>query len=96
MILKMKGHANAGKQGEDIICSAASMLVYTLAQNIKFLEQAGVAKDVSVILEEGNALVSCEPTDEADTLLCVFDSITTGFLLLSENYPDHVKFIEKN
>ena len=95
LILKMKGHANAGKKGEDIICASASMLAYTLAQNIKYLENAGVAKDVNIILEDGCALISCSPVDEKETLLCVYDTITTGFALLYNNYPNNLKFIEK-
>lgn len=95
LVLKMKGHADAGKAGEDIICASASMLAYTLAQNVLFLEKAGVAKNVNIILEEGNALVSCSPAEEKETLLCTYDAITTGFVLLQGNYPDNLKFIEK-
>lgn len=95
MILKMKGHANAVESGNDPICAAASMLMYTLAQNVMYLQDAGVADDVRVILEEGEALVSCRAVDEKETLLCVFDTVTTGFMLLAGNYKDHVKFIEK-
>lgn len=94
LILKMKGHANAVNTGNDPVCAAASMLMYTLAQNVMYLQDAGVAEDVHVILEEGNALVSCRAKEEKETLLCVFDTVTTGFALLAGNYRDHVKFIE--
>ena len=30
--LKLSGHAGAANKGQDIICSAASMLAYTVAQ----------------------------------------------------------------
>lgn len=92
--LKMKGHANAVNTGNDPVCAAASMLMYTLAQNVIYLRNAGVAEDVNVILEEGNALVSCRAKEEKETLLCVFDTVTTGFALLAENYRDNVKFVE--
>ena len=95
LILEMKGHANAGERGKDLICASASMLTYTLAQNVRFLESAGVAKDVNIILEDGNALISCRPVEEKETLLCVYDTITTGFALLYGNYPNNLKFIEK-
>lgn len=78
-----------------MICASASMLAFTLAQNVKILEDAGVAKDVNIILEEGNALISCRPVGEKETLLCVYDTITTGFMLLHGNYPKNLKFIEK-
>ena len=33
--LKVKGHAGAAPQGYDTVCASASMLAYTVAQNIK-------------------------------------------------------------
>lgn len=95
LMLKMKGHADFANKGEDIICSAASILAYTLAQNVRFMESAGVAENVHIILKDGQALVSCKPTGEGETLSCIYDTITTGFALLQCNYPDYVKFIEK-
>ena len=52
-------------------------------------------KNVHCIIEDGNCLVSCEAVEEKETLLCTYDTITTGFVLLQANYPDNVKFIEK-
>lgn len=95
LILKAKGHANSTSKDKDIICACVSMLMYTLAQNIKFLQDAKVAKNVHCIIEDGNCLVSCEAVEEKETLLCTYDTITTGFVLLQANYPDNVKFIEK-
>lgn len=95
LILKMKGHADFANKGEDIICASASILAYTLAQNVRYMESAGVAKDVHIILEEGNAVIACTPVEESETLLCIYDTITTGFALLQCNYPDYVNFIEK-
>ena len=95
LILKVKGHANSTSNDKDMICACASMLMYTLAQNVKFLRDAGVAQNVHCIIEDGNMMVSCDPVDEKETLLCTYDTITTGFVLLQANYPDNVKFIEK-
>ncbi len=95
LVLKMKGHSYAGEPGKDIICASASILAYTLAQNIRYLESAGVAKDVNIILTEGEALISCKAVEEKETLLCVYDTITTGFALLHGNYPENVNFVEK-
>lgn len=95
LILKMKGHANAVTSGNDPICAAASMLMYTLAQNVLYLQDAGVAENAQIILEEGNALVSCRAKEDKETLLCVFDTVTTGFVLLAGNYRENVKFTER-
>lgn len=85
----------AGKAGNDLICASASALVSTLAQNITWLEKAGVAKNAKIILERGEALVACEAVGEEETLLCVYDTVVTGFAMLAHNYPKHVKFSEK-
>ena len=91
----MKGHAGAGKKGEDLVCASASILSATLAENVRILEKAGVAKNVNIIQEEGEVLVSCSPVEEKDTLLCVYETIITGFMMLHENFPKYLKFIEK-
>ena len=35
--LKLSGHAGAANKGQDIICSAASMLAYTVAQTAQYM-----------------------------------------------------------
>lgn len=95
LTLKMRGHANAGEPGKDIVCAAASILAYTLGQNVRWMESANVAKDVHIILEEGEAVIMSKPVGERETLECIYDTVTTGFTLLQGSYPDKVKFIEK-
>lgn len=96
LILKAKGHANSAEYGKDLVCAAVSALVQTLAGNVICLKNAEVAKDEQIILEEGNALVSCRAVNEKETLLCVYDTITTGLILLQQTYPQYIKYTENN
>lgn len=34
LIVKVKGHAQSGEAGHDLVCAAASILVYTLSANV--------------------------------------------------------------
>lgn len=95
LILKAKGHANSAEHGKDLICAAVSTLVHTLAGNVRSLKEAGVAKDVQIILESGNALVSCRAVEEKETLLCAYDTVTTGMIMLAQSYPEYVNYSEK-
>lgn len=92
--LKMKGHAGSAEEGKDLICAAATTLAYTLAQNLKIAERQGCVEDLEIILEPGDARISCRPTDDLETVQCMFETVRTGFLLLEGNYPDFIKFSE--
>lgn len=92
LTLRVKGHANAGNVGYDIICSAASILACTLGQQIKFAEVDGKLKyNPKIKLKEGDSLISCRAKDDAwAEILLYFAEIQTGFFLLAHNYPQYV------
>lgn len=93
--LSVTGHANAAKEGEDLICAAASMLAYTVAQTLQFSFEEGDLKEKPVIdISKGEAYVEAIPTDEGYALaLHTFFVAQVGFSLLEHNYPDHAKII---
>jgi uncharacterized protein YsxB (DUF464 family) len=91
--LKVKGHAGLAEKGKDIICSSATILAYTLAQNIKGAETRGLLKYAPTIkLREGNTIITCRAKDdEAYTeLLHTYLVVQTGYQLLAHNYPQYV------
>ena len=91
--LKIQGHAGAAEKGQDIICASASILAYTLAQNINFEYRRGNLKAKPMIkLEEGDTTVSCKAKDDEcfAGILHAFLVIQTGYFLLEHNYPDFV------
>lgn len=94
LCLTVQGHGG-GKYGEDIVCAAASILVYTLASDLKRLGRRWVRK-MEVSLREGDAVISCREVHGSRAVLeLIFESVCEGFRLLQEQYPDRVKFICK-
>lgn len=92
--MKMKGHAQAGDPGYDLICAGASTLAYTLAQCLRFMhEQGKLRKEPHLLLRPGRAEITAKPrTPEAYAeALHTFFVIQAGLSLLQENYPEHVQ-----
>ena len=91
--LHLNGHAGQAEAGKDIVCSSASILAYTVAQNIKMAESRGLIKySPTIKLREGKTIITCRAKDDdsyADVLhtYCV---VQTGYQLLAHNYPQYV------
>jgi uncharacterized protein YsxB (DUF464 family) len=65
IVLKVEGHAGQADKGHDIVCSAASILTYTIAQYLQFInEHGGLQKKPHIILNDGNALIVAKPNSE--------------------------------
>ena len=91
--LHVKGHAGSNAPGHDIVCASASILAYTLAQNIKMSRERGYLKyEPKLKLKEGDSIISCRAKDEEayTELLHTFLVIQTGYVLLAHNYPQYV------
>lgn len=95
IILKVEGHAGQDEKGRDIVCSAASILTYTIAQYLQFInEHGGLQKKPHIILNDGNALIVAKPNSEYEAeVLNAFFIAEVGFSLLAHNYP---QFVELN
>lgn len=95
--LKVTGHSGSAEKGEDLICAAASMLVYTLAQLVKNGKEGGAFDGKPTLsLKPGDACIRCRPKD-ADTYAEVarwFLHTQTGLLLLEHNAQGYVKVFE--
>ena len=66
--LTIKGH------GDKLVCASASILAYTLAQNIK--DSEGLCDKTRLKLEEGDTIVSCTPKEESwGALRAIFSAI---------------------
>lgn len=93
--LEVKGHAGADEPGHDIICSATSILGYTVAQIAdNIYRQDGFKRPPVIKLEEGNALISCLPKeDAAEEMRHTFSVAQVGYELLAYNYPQFVSLI---
>lgn len=92
--LRMDGHAGAGEYGKDIICASASILAYTLAQDILIARDREIlSENPTVDLKGGKARISCKAKTDKDYLemLHTLIVIQTGFKLLEHGYPQYVQ-----
>lgn len=94
LIVKVKGHAQSGEAGHDLVCAAASMLTYTLAANVTELcaDRRNVRRPV-LDIREGNTTIACAPVHgmQAVTTL-IFDSVCMGFDILQQKYPENLSY----
>lgn len=79
--IEISGHAGYGKKGEDIVCSAISMLSQTL---IAYLDVDH--EKFSYSLKDGYVWAYAKGIN----VRVAFNVIMTGFYLLEKNYPDHI------
>lgn len=93
IIFTCEGHAGQAERGQDIVCASASILAYTLAQNIHFMRDKGKFKgNPRVILKDGNAYISCKPKKVSmSEVLHTFFIVQVGYSLLAHNYPQYVE-----
>ena len=91
--MTLKGHAEAAPKGEDLICSAATMMAYTVAQAVQFMmEQGKLKKKPKISLKEGSATIVVTPREEDYAeALHTFWVAQCGIHLLAHNYPQNVK-----
>ena len=91
--MTLKGHAQAAPKGEDLICASATMLAYTVAQALQFLNEQGMLKrKPKISLREGSATIIAIPTEEGYApVLHTFWVAQCGIHVLQHNYPQNVK-----
>lgn len=91
--LRMTGHAGAAAAGSDIVCAAASILAYTVAQTLQFMDEQGdLQKKPRIQLNEGDTILVAKPKPESYAeVLHTFFVVQVGFHLLSHNYPQYVE-----
>ena len=91
--VSVRGHANSGEVGHDLVCASASILACTLAVFVDNMKNAGQVRYPTIKLDEGDALICCDPPKRyKGTITLVFDSICGGFELLAQNYPDNISY----
>ena len=90
--LTMEGHAYSGEAGHDLVCSAASILAYTLAASVTNAAQTpGTTSNIR--LETGDAEVVCTPEPKiGGAMTLIYDTVCVGFELLARNYPNNVSY----
>ena len=90
--LCVEGHSGQAEKGRDIVCSAASILAYTVGQTLVQMNKQGwLKKKPHINLKEGRGVVTCSPKKEYyEECLMVFFVAEMGYTLLAKNYPQYV------
>lgn len=89
----VEGHAHSDEVGHDLVCASASTLTYTLAAFVENMRNAKQVYNPKVELNEGDALIYCEPPNRyKGSVTLVFDAICGGFELLARDYPDNISY----
>lgn len=90
--LALSGHAGQADEGQDIVCSACSILAYTVAQIVNTEKLAGsLVSEPMILLSKGGAYIRCEPKREMyNEILHAFYVAEVGYTLLAHNYPQYV------
>ena len=93
-VLHMIGHAGQAEAGHDVVCAAATILCYTVAQTaLDLYEQGKLRKKPRTDVSKGDATVTlCPRQDAAVEVLAALRTVETGFALLSHHYPGYVTF----
>lgn len=92
--VKAKGHAGAGKYGQDIVCAAVSCLMQTLANKVEEAARAGLVALGAVAHGEGWMRVEVTPTNEScDMVEAWVELVQDGLDALAESYPENVELV---
>lgn len=90
MMFRLDGHAGYAPEGQDIVCSAASMLAAALFEYVLRCVDDDELGEYE--LSPGHAQLDVYPTsaDTARDCRCAFEMAAAGFGLLAGRYPEHV------
>ncbi len=92
--VKAKGHAGAGKYGQDIVCAAVSVLMQTLANEVEEAARAGTVALGAVAHGDGWMKVEVTPTRESCNMVEAWvELVQDGMDALAESYPENVELV---
>lgn len=84
--IEAKGHAGYAPEGQDIVCSAFSMLIYTLVSYLDI--NPAKARVYKNRVSSGNSCIGFNAVvNDVDV---VWRCIINGISLLAEQYPDNI------
>ena len=90
--LEIKGHALYGETGQDVLCSALSILMHTAAKTVEEMQEKGwLMEEPTLELSVGQGVVELIPSPKYSVLATEKrDTIFTGLKLLERYYPKYV------
>lgn len=90
--IEMEEHAEYAEKGKDIVCAAASILLYTLADTIDRSEKMLWNKPrIRIDEQKVKAFVQCVPKPEYEgNIALIYQTVLNGLQLLAAEYPENV------
>lgn len=85
--IKMSGHANYAKEGQDIVCAGVSTLVQTLIASIENLTKDKIEYDISP------GRVDIKYGDLSEKSRALVDSFFIGVSMIADGYPENVRIV---
>lgn len=90
--MELKGHAGYAEIGQDIVCSAISILAYSLSEKLENMAYERNDMTSSYMFCEGDSRITVEYEDTAKEIIeAVVDTILCGLAGLQSNYPDYIQ-----
>lgn len=90
--LDIRGHAGQDEHGRDIVCSAVSILYYTLAESLNQSKEM-LKRPATIKMNNGNGYVRCYPKKEyKGNIALIYWTVLNGISLLVEEYPQYIEF----
>lgn len=87
--LSMTGHSMYAPRGEDLICAALSVLMFTLEEAVMDHKETMLP---TVSHADGGIRIQCRPKDKHKrTCRTIFRTIYTGCELMSSRFPEYVQ-----
>jgi len=91
--IALQGHAGAGPAGDDPVCAALSMLIYTAAGVAREAwAENMLSREPYIRIEKGSSeLLVCPEEGRSSWLRDRLGFVDTGFFMLAESFPEHVQ-----
>lgn len=87
--ITVHGHANYADVGEDIVCSAISILSYSFLQFCS--ENQDMFDSLDIAITDTMSLDATVKADHQERFKAALQVVATGFEMMSINYPNNVK-----
>lgn len=89
--VKIDGHADFDEEGKDIVCSAISVLFFSMCQTFDSMKEKGCFKVCKLSWDKGAGLIKINPKPEyRQHVAIIFMTICNGFDIVATEYPDYV------
>ena len=91
--MDMKGHAKFAQKGEDLVCAALSVLMFTLEEAVEDHRETLLP---TISHTDGEIRIQCRPKDKhRKTCRTIFQTIYAGCELMASRFPEYVQSIKE-